>query len=48
MKLVKTIGKIKIYHDAHYDEYYVYGVTVSGDPKVCPSLNMAITIAANQ
>lgn len=27
-------------------EYYVYGVTQSGDPKVCPSLGMAQEVAA--
>jgi hypothetical protein len=27
-------------------EYYVYGVTVGGDPISCPSLGMAYEIAA--
>ena len=28
-------------------EFYVYGVTVSGDPRVCPSESMARDVAAN-
>ena len=27
-------------------DYYVYGVTVGGDPHVCPSLGMAYEVAA--
>jgi hypothetical protein len=27
-------------------EYYVYGVTIGGDPRVCPSLGMAREVAA--
>lgn len=27
-------------------DYYVYGVTASGDPSVCPSLGMAYEVAA--
>lgn len=27
-------------------EYFVYGVTVGGDPIVCPSIGMAYEVAA--
>jgi hypothetical protein len=27
-------------------DYWVYGVTASGDPRVCPSLGMAHEVAA--
>ncbi len=27
-------------------DYYVYGVTLSGDPRICPSLGMAREVAA--
>lgn len=27
-------------------DYWVYGVTASGDPRVCPSLDMAHEVAA--
>lgn len=28
-------------------DYYVYGVTLSGDPRICPSLGMAREVAAS-
>lgn len=28
-------------------EYFVYGITASGDPTVCPSLDMARSVAAS-
>lgn len=46
MKLIEKREKIEIWHDAIADEYYVYGVTISGDPRVCPSLSMAREVAA--
>lgn len=46
MTYVQTIGKVEIWHDTTADEYYVYGVTVGGDPRIAPSLAMAREIAA--
>lgn len=43
-KLIEKRGEIEIWQVD--DEFYVYGVTVSGDPRVCPSLGMAREIAA--
>ena len=43
-KLIHKQGKIEIWQID--GEFYVYGVTVSGDPRVCPSLGMAREIAA--
>lgn len=42
--LVERIGSVEIWQVA--DEWYVYGVTESGDPRVTPSLGMAREIAA--
>jgi hypothetical protein len=28
-------------------EFYVYGVLASGDPRVCPSIGMARSVAAS-
>jgi len=44
MELIERIGRIEIW--AVDGEFYVYGVTQSGDPRVCPSLGMAREIAA--
>ncbi len=44
MRLIAKIGRVEIWEV--YGEYYVYGVTQSGDPRVCPSLGMAREIAA--
>lgn len=46
MKLIEKIGRIEIWHDAAADEYYVYGVTIGGDPRVVPSIGMAREVAA--
>lgn len=45
MKLIAKRGKFEIWHDVRADEYYVYGVYLSGDPRVVPSLAMAREIA---
>lgn len=42
--LIARIGRAEIY--LMDGEYYVYGVTASGDPRVCPSEGMAREIAA--
>lgn len=44
MKLIEKRGKIEIW--LVDGECYVYGVTMSGDPRVCPSLGMAREVAA--
>ena len=46
MKLIEKRGRIEIWHDTKADEYYVYGVTVGGDPRIVPSLGMAREVAA--
>jgi len=46
MVLIERRGKIEIWHDTAADEYYVYGVTMGGDPRVVPSLDMAREVAA--
>lgn len=43
--LIEKHGKIEIW--LLDGEYYVYGVTISGDPRVCPSLGMAYEVAAS-
>lgn len=45
MRIIEKRGQIEIWHDPKIDEYYVYGVTVGGDPRVVPSLGMAREIA---
>ena len=40
-------GRYEIWHDAEYDEYYVYGARSSGDPRVCPSIGMAREVATS-
>jgi len=37
---------VEIWHDTETDEYAVYGVMRSGDPRWCPSLGMAREVAA--
>ncbi|MEX2431077.1 MAG: hypothetical protein WD645_04070 [Dehalococcoidia bacterium] len=44
MQLIEKRNSIEIW--LIDGEYYVYGVTVSGDPRVCPSLGMAREAAA--
>jgi hypothetical protein len=48
MELIFKNGAIEIWAvtESYGIEYYVYGVTASGDPKVCPSLGMAHEVAA--
>ncbi len=45
MHLIYKRGRIEIWQVGH--EFFVYGVTLSGDPRVCPSLGMAQEIAAS-
>jgi hypothetical protein len=42
--LIFKNGPIEIYHVGN--EYFVYGITVGGDPRICPSLGMAHELAA--
>jgi hypothetical protein len=42
--LIEKYGRIEIWLMA--GEYYVYGITNSGDPRVCPSIGMARELAA--
>jgi hypothetical protein len=44
MRLVEKGDKIEIWEVG--DEFFVYGLTFGGDPRVCPSLKMAHEIAA--
>jgi hypothetical protein len=44
MKLIFREGKIEIWSVGH--EFYVYGITLCGDPMVCPSIGMAWAMAA--
>jgi hypothetical protein len=48
MELIYRQGRIEIWavSEAWGIDYWVYGVTASGDPKVCPSLGMAHEVAA--
>ena len=48
MKLIFKQGEVKIWAvtERHGTDYWVYGVTQSGDPRVCPSSGMAFEIAA--
>lgn len=45
MKFIEKHGRIEIWHDTEADEFYVYGVTQNGDPRVVPSLDMARAVA---
>lgn len=49
MKLIHKNGKVEIWAvtESYGIDYYVYGVTMNGDPRVCPSLGMAQEIAAS-
>jgi len=47
MRLIEKLGVVEIWHDPVVDEYYVYGVTRSGDPRICPSIGMAREVAAS-
>lgn len=44
MRLIEKRGQIEIW--GVDGEFYVYGVTQGGDPRVCPSIGMAREIAA--
>ena len=44
MRLIEKRGQIEIWEVD--GEFYVYGITNSGDPRVCPSLGMAREVAA--
>lgn len=46
MRLIFKQGKVEIWHDVAGDEWFVYGVLMSGDPRVCPSEGMAREVAA--
>lgn len=45
MRLIEKRGKIEIWQSRD-GEFYVYGVTIGGDPRVVPSLGMAREVAA--
>lgn len=47
MRLLYKKGKVEVWEvqESYGLEYYVYGYYHSGDPKVCPSLGMAMEIA---
>lgn len=48
MTLIHKNGKIEIWAvvETYGTDYYVYGVTAFGDPRICPSFGMAMEIAA--
>jgi hypothetical protein len=48
MQLIFKLGQVEIWAvtETYGTDYYVYGVTQSGDPRVCPSLGMAYEVAA--
>ena len=48
MRLIYRSGRIEIWEitESYGLEYYVYGVTVGGDPIACPSIGMAHEVAA--
>lgn len=47
MQLIFRVGQVEVWsvEESHGTDYYVYGVTNSGDPVVCPSIGMARAIA---
>ena len=49
MKQIFKSGPVEIWrvNEPWGLEFYVYGVTQSGDPRVCPSIGMAYEVAAN-
>lgn len=46
MKLIERTSRYEIWYFAADDEYAVYGVYNSGDPRICPSIGMAREVAA--
>jgi hypothetical protein len=48
MHLIFKSGAIEIWsvNEPWGTDFYVYGVTNSGDPRVCPSIGMAYEVAA--
>ena len=48
MKLIEKRGNIEIWEvtETWGSDFYIYGITNSGDPIVCPSLGMAQEKAA--
>jgi hypothetical protein len=48
MRLVFKNSAIEIWSvpESWGTDFYVYGVTASGDPRVCPSIGMAQEVAA--
>lgn len=42
--LIHKHGAIEIWQVGA--EFFVYGVTMGGDPRICPSLGMAYEVAA--
>lgn len=49
MVKIYEVGKVSVWAvtEAWGTDYWVYGVTNSGDPRVCPSHGMALEIAAD-
>jgi hypothetical protein len=47
-QLIFKTGKIEIWRitETWGFDYYVYGVTANGDPRICPSEGMAREVAA--
>lgn len=48
MLLIFKNGPVEIWQvtESYGLDFYVYGVTVGGDPIICPSLGMAHEVAA--
>lgn len=48
MRLIHKSGPVEIWavNMPWGIDYYVYGVSLNGDPRVCPSLGMAYEVAA--
>lgn len=48
MRLIYKSGPVEIWEvtEQHGSDFYVYGVTIGGDPIICPSLGMAREVAA--
>lgn len=48
MRLIFKKGQVEIWaiRESYGTDYYVYGVTQSGDPRIVPSLGMAYEVAA--
>lgn len=47
VQLIFSSGGIEIWavNETWGTDYYVYGVYASGDPRICPSLDMACEVA---